>query len=175
MRTLYLLRHAKSAWGEDDLNDHDRVLNERGRQTAPIIGQFLKRKNAAIDLALCSSAARAQETWDLVAQELPKPPPVQVDERLYLCGVENMVMRLREVSDDVQSLIVVAHNPDMQILTISLSADRGSQAAGRARHKFPTAGLACFELDIDHWPDLRPDCGELLYFESPKRLIEGLA
>jgi len=175
MRTLYLLRHAKSAWGEDDLNDHDRVLNERGREAAPVIGRFLKRKTATIDLAICSSAARAQETWSLVSKELPFQPPVEVDERLYLCGVESMVMRLREVSDDVQSLIIIAHNPDMQILTISLSADRASQAAGRARHKFPTAGLAGFELDIDHWQDLRPDCGELVFFESPKRLIEGLA
>ncbi len=170
MRTLYILRHAKSAWDQPELSDHDRVLNGRGRWAAPVMGQYLARQGEQIDLALCSSAARARETWDLVAKELPSPPRVEVDERLYLCGLDNMAMRLRELPDEVRSVIVVAHNPDLQILTVALSRDRGSEATARARHKFPTAGLAKLELDIEDWADLQPECGTLIYFESPKRL-----
>jgi len=170
MRTLYLLRHAKSAWDQADLNDHDRVLNDRGRRSAPVIGRFLKKQGAELDLALCSSASRARETWGLVADELAVAPPVLIEERLYLCGIDNMVFRLRELDEKLASVILIAHNPDLQILTVSLSADRGSQAAGRVRHKYPTAGLARLELDIADWSDIRPDCGRLVYFETPKRL-----
>ncbi len=170
MRTLFLLRHAKSAWDQPELSDHDRILNDRGRWSAPVIGRFLQEQAVQLDLALCSSALRARQTWDLVSKELAAPPPVSVEQRLYLCGVENMAMRLRELEAAQKTVILIAHNPDLQILTVSLTADRGSPMAARARHKFPTAGLARLDLNIDSWADLQPDCGNLVSFESPKRL-----
>ena len=151
-------------------SDHERRLNVRGRETAPIIGRYLEAWSGGLDLALSSSAARARETWELIAPELAQAPPLIVDERLYLCGFEAVSLRLQELDDDIHSVIVIAHNPDLQILTVTLSSDRGSEATGRARQKFPTAGLARLDLAIDSWPDLRPACGQLTWFETPKRL-----
>ena len=170
MKQLYLFRHAKSAWDDPDVGDHDRVLTPRGRWAAGVMGRYLEDQGVRLDLALCSSAARARETWDLATAEMTQPPQLLVEEGLYLCGVESMAMRLRSLDETVKSVIVIAHNPDLQIMTVNLAHDQGSQAAARARHKFPTAGLARLDLEIAEWPDLRPDCGLLALFETPKRL-----
>ena len=92
MPVLYLLRHAKSTWENPDLSDHDRPLNERGRNAAPLIGKWLRDNAPALDLALVSSATRALETWKLVAAELKTRPAVTIDRSFYLAGQNQLAL-----------------------------------------------------------------------------------
>lgn len=131
---LILLRHAKSDWSTGKA-DHLRPLAPRGRRQAPLAGAWLAEHHPDIDLALVSPAARAQETWSLAAAELPAPPPVQVDERIYDGWLHAVVAGLPETADVV---VMVGHNPDMEELVEELT---GTSVRMR------TSELALIELD----------------------------
>lgn len=151
MRTLVLLRHAKSAW-PPGVPDQLRPLNPRGRRDAPAAGRALAALGP-IDLALVSPAARTGETFVAAAAELPQRPPMRADERIYQAGVGQLLAAIAEVPDEVGTLLVVGHNPGMEMLADYLVADDGSADYALMSLKFPTAGLAVIEVDRS-WADL---------------------
>ena len=157
MRTLLLLRHAKSSWDDAGLRDHDRPLNERGLAAAPRIGRLLVELGRVPDLVLSSTAARARATAESVAEASGiDRDDVMFVENLYLAPPGTIVDVVRKQAQDAQCVLVVAHNPGLEDLVESL--------AGHAE-AFPTAALAAFSLEIDDWRDLA--------LMSPNRL-EGL-
>ena len=111
-RTLILLRHAKSAW-PDGIPDAQRPLAGRGRRDAPAVGRWL-RGQLAIDLVLCSPAARAVQTWDLVAAQLDPIPRVRHDERLYGASAEELLRVTQELPHTVSTAALVGHNPGLE-------------------------------------------------------------
>lgn len=111
MKRLIFLRHAKSSWDSDAANDHARPLNERGRAEAPLLGPRLTERGCTPDLVVCSDAARARETWELAESTLDPPPRVEVDPRLYLAGPHQVREVVAERSEDVETLLLVGHNP----------------------------------------------------------------
>ncbi|MGH1525981.1 SixA phosphatase family protein [Leifsonia sp. L25] len=121
MSTLILLRHAKSDWS-GSVRDVDRPLAERGRTQAPLAGRWLADHADPIDLALVSPARRARETWELVSAELAPAPPVRFDDRVYAAYADTLLDVLRDVPDDLGTVILVGHNPGMEELA-SLLAD----------------------------------------------------
>jgi phosphohistidine phosphatase len=170
MRRLLLLRHAKSDWSEPGTPDRDRPLNRRGHEAASKIGTYLARHRLIPDSVLCSPAARARDTWALVAGELPDMPPVSLDERLYEAEPEAILEVLRETKPGIRSLLVVGHNPGLQELTSLLIASGDLEHRERLREKFPTAGLVVIDFAVKAWSRLHPRSGRLERFVVPRML-----
>lgn len=119
-RTLVVLRHAKSDWSGDD-EDIARPLAKRGRRQAPDSGRWLSANLDSIDLALVSPAERARSTWHLVAEELDVPPKVRLDERLYAASAGQLLAVVRELPDELRTVVVVGHNPGLEELISRLT------------------------------------------------------
>lgn len=171
MRTLLLLRHAKSSWGNDSLPDHDRPLNRRGREAATGMGRYLRDAGPVPDLALCSTAVRARETLDRLLESLGRPVEVRLDRALYLASDERLAERIAAAPEEAGVLLVVAHNPGMARLAVRLAATGDAASRGRLQRKLPTAGLARLEADAARWGDLVRGGGELAAFVRPKDLV----
>lgn len=165
MPTLLLLRHAKSAWDDPDLADHERPLNARGRRAAPAMGRRLREAGFAPDLVLCSSARRAQETWELAGRELDARPKVAVERGLYLCGAHALLARLRRLGSE-DCVLLVAHNPDLHELAGALAGSGAADELRALRAKLPTGGLAA--LAVEDWRTLAPKAARLLFFATPR-------
>ncbi|MGH3910295.1 MAG: SixA phosphatase family protein [Pseudonocardiaceae bacterium] len=118
-RTLILLRHAKSAWPQD-IADLQRPLAGRGRRDAPAVGRWLRQQAPTIDLAVCSPAVRARQTWELAAAQLDDEPPVRYDERLYgaslydTSATEVFLAVTRELPAHASAVLLIGHNPSLE-------------------------------------------------------------
>ncbi|WP_210463244.1 MULTISPECIES: SixA phosphatase family protein [Rufibacter] len=162
MKTLYLLRHAKSSWKYEELSDHDRPLNKRGRTDAPLIGQELLEREIKLDLVVSSSAVRAITTASLVAKELNfAPDKIGVQEELYLISSEDLLIFVQSLPDEYNHVMVVGHNPAFTELANQLSPDKSIA-------NIPTAGIVGLSFDCSHWGQISRDNAKLLFFDFPK-------
>ena len=146
MKTLLILRHAKSGWKEIGLTDRDRRLNNRGRRDAPLIGALLSRKNLKPDLIVSSTARRALTTAEMVADNCDYGPTVQADHRLYLAKPETVIDVVRSLAGDASTVLLVGHNPGLRELIALMTG---------AIETFPTAALAQVQLSITAWREIR--------------------
>lgn len=170
MKTLYLLRHAKSSWDDSSLRDFDRPLSPRGRHAAPALGAFLRNENLIPELVLCSTARRAQETWSLVLGALEAAPAVVESDLLYGAGPGQMLDEVRAHGQGYASVMLVGHNPGMEDLAHALAVSGPGKLMERLYRKYPTATLAVIDVDVDSWSDVRPGTGVLRRFVRPKDL-----
>jgi phosphohistidine phosphatase len=169
MLQLYLLRHAKSSWDDPELGDFDRPLNKRGYKAAPAVGNAMKRRGIKPELVLCSSAKRTLETWNLVAAELDCKPELRELHGIYLATPLQLLRQIRETPDEVSSLLLVGHNPGLELLAIALAGPESDQAAlNEMSKKYPTAALASFEVELESWRDLTT--ARLMDFMKPRSL-----
>jgi len=153
MRFLYLLRHAKSSWADPDLPDHDRPLTPRGERAARRIAGHIRRERIRPGLVLCSTAARARRTLEIIAPAMGDAVPVRVEDGLYGVDAEDLLSRLREVPDEVDAVLVVGHNPGLQELAVELAGDGNAGALRRLNERFPTGALATLTT-AGHWTEL---------------------
>jgi phosphohistidine phosphatase len=121
-RTLILLRHAKSDWSGDEA-DIARPLAKRGRRQAPDAGRWLAANLDSVDLAIVSPATRARSTWDLVAAELDVRPGTRIDDRVYAASDEQLLTVVRELPDDIETVVLVGHNPGIDDLASLLTGE----------------------------------------------------
>jgi phosphohistidine phosphatase len=173
MKTLYLLRHAKSAWNDPALADHDRPLAPRGARAATLIGRELRKDGFRADCILCSTARRAVDTLEIVTAQLDGDAlgmPVHQERELYLTGERTLLERLRRLPDKVGTVMLVGHNPDLHKLARELAGGGSKEDFGSLEAKFPTAGLAILEFPADKWSDIGPRTGKLTRFLVPKKL-----
>ena len=170
MKTIYMLRHAKSSWDDRSLPDHDRPLAERGRAAAPRVGAHMQEAGYLPDLVLCSTSARTRQTVDAVLSELEAEPVIEFEEELYLAGPAEMLDLVRSLPDIVESVLLVGHNPGTGMLAAALSGDGPPERIHLMSAKFPTAGLAIIELSVDRWKDVVSGCGSLKEFVRPRDL-----
>ena len=162
MKTLLLLRHAKSDWDNSELADYDRPLNGRGRRDAPRMGQLLAQHDLMPDLIVTSAARRAATTAELVALAAEYAGDIHYTEELYLADPETFLDVARDTPDGVVRLMLVGHNPGIEELVSELAGHDESM---------PTAALACFQLAVDRWSDLNDEtAAELLHLWRPKEL-----
>lgn len=148
MKTLLLLRHAKSSWDDDDLDDHDRPLNKRGKKAAPRMGQILREKGLVPDLIVSSTAKRARRTAELAAEAARYEGEVVLDQTLYLAPPQRYVRVAAGVDDRVQRLMLVGHNPGIEMCLDLLC---GQEEA------MPTAALALISVPVNRWSEISPD------------------
>ncbi|MFE5892927.1 SixA phosphatase family protein [Streptomyces sp. NPDC056462] len=155
LRRLVVLRHAKSAWPEG-VADHERPLAPRGLRDAPVAGRMLAEADCLPDLALCSTAVRARATWELAASQWGTPPPVRHDPRLYAADVPDLLAVTQEVSAEVETLLLVGHNPGLEDLVLDLAGDDLDGALDEVRTKFPTSAIAVLAWHGTTWRALTP-------------------
>lgn len=165
MAALYLLRHAKAAASGPGIKDHDRPLTAEGRNDAAALGALLRQRRIRPDLVLCSSALRARETWSGLAAGLDDAPELAVEADLYICGWPQLLRRLRAVRAD--SVLVIAHNPDVQVLALTLAGEGPAPDLTRLGDGFPAAGLAALTLRVDNWGELDRHGASLDFFLTP--------
>ena len=164
MRTLYLLRHAKSSWDDAGVPDRERVLAPRGRKASKRIASHLDREEIRPELVLCSPARRTRETLDRIGDALGAPKVV-FDEQLYGADDDELLSRLREVPDRFGSVMLVGHNPGIADLLALLAADRSSLPG-----EVPTGALATLSVPVDDWAELAPHSARLDAFVVPREL-----
>jgi phosphohistidine phosphatase len=162
-KRLLLLRHAKSSWDDPSLADHDRPLAPRGRKAAKLIGEYLRSERIEISLVLCSSARRAGET--LVRAQPLGEAAIVIEPGLYGASRSELLDRVHHLSDDIDSAMVIGHNPALEDLTLAL-AQPGTELAGG---KFPTGALATLTFS-GRWHDLAPGKATLTGFVKPREL-----
>ena len=145
MKTLLLLRHAKSSWKHPELTDYDRPLNKRGKRTAPLMGALLQDENLIPDFILCSSAVRAHITAVLVAKACAYIGKIKKTRKLYLAEPQAYIEVLLQVADKHVRVLVVGHNPGLEALIEALTGETMAM---------PTASLALIELSLKRWREL---------------------
>jgi phosphohistidine phosphatase len=168
VKTLLLLRHAKSSWARSDLPDHDRPLAPRGVRAAGLMADHLREHDLRPALVVCSSAQRARQTLDALRDVLDEAAEVTIERRLYGADADELLERLRAVDPGIPSVLVIGHNPAMQDLAIGLAGPVGGDALSRLRTKFPTAALATLELAS--WDGLAPGGAHLASLVVPREL-----
>ncbi len=153
MKRIYLLRHGKSSWDDPSLPDAERPLAPRGRKAARRIADHLRVAKIRPEVVLCSSARRAVETLEAIRPVL-EDASIEAEDALYAADEDRLLSRLRDLPDDVASVMVIGHNPGLQDLGLLLAA--GGEDLPGLREKFPTGALATLEADVAGWRDLGP-------------------
>jgi phosphohistidine phosphatase len=170
MRTLLLLRHAKSSWETPGEADLDRRLAPRGRRAAPLVAQRMVKRGWLPELVLCSPALRVRETWQLMAPVLGEQIPCKVSRTIYPGAPSRLMMALSRAPAEVERLMLIGHNPGLGSLATSLCGTGSHKDLTSMSTKFPTAGLAVIGFDVGRWADITPGSGRLEAFVRPKDL-----
>ena len=162
MKTLLVLRHAKSSWDDAALDDHERPLNKRGRRDAPRMGELVREHGLIPDVVISSDAVRARLTAEAVIEAARYAGAILLDRRLYMAGPADILSLLRTVGEKAETVMIVGHNPGLEELVAQLTGDW---------QDLPTAALAQIILPIDRWRDLNLSSrGTLVGHWGPKEL-----
>jgi phosphohistidine phosphatase len=169
LKTLYVLRHAKSDWGDSSLRDFDRPLNERGWKAAKSMGREMRARGLAPDLVLVSPAARTTETLARVEEGFGEKFGAVEERNIYLAETETLLGLVRGAPADSDRLMIVGHNPGMHELVLVLS-EGPQDVRADAAEKFPTAALAEISFDVRDWTDVAAGSGQIRSFLKPRHL-----
>ncbi len=159
MKTLLVLRHAKSSWDYPHLSDFDRPLNSRGEKTAPFMGRLVGEKELVPDRIVSSPANRARTTAETAAEAGGFGVQVELDDRIYGAGTTGLLYIVAEFDDEDDSVMIVGHNPGFEMLVASLTGEH---------RRMPTAALAVIDLDIESWSEIESGSGSLRRIFIPK-------
>ena len=162
MKTLLLMRHAKSSWSSAKLADHDRPLNDRGLADVPKMGELLASLDVVPDVILCSTAERARQTVELLCQTLPFEGEVIYSRMLYHAGDEVFNEELGRLGDEIEIAMIVGHNPGMEYAVENYTGDW---------ERMSTASVARIEFPISNWGEMADEPeGELTGLWRPKEI-----
>jgi phosphohistidine phosphatase len=146
MKTLLVLRHAKSSWNDPALDDHERPLNKRGRRDAPRMGKLVREYGLRPDVVISSDAVRARLTAEAVAEAARYAGEILLDPHIYMAGPADILSLLATVQENAETVMIVGHNPGLEQLVEQLTGER---------QDLPTAALAQIGLPINRWRDLK--------------------
>jgi phosphohistidine phosphatase len=162
MKTLLLMRHAKSSWGDPQMADHDRPLSKRGKRDAPRIGRLIREEGLLPDIILSSTALRARMTTEAIIDQSAYQGKIIYLDELYLAEPVSYLNALRGLPEEYDRALVIGHNPAMETLVELLS--------GKPR-AMPTSALAYFALPIQLWQDINEETkGKIVYLWRPREL-----
>lgn len=170
MKSLTLLRHAKSAWDDPVMRDIARPLNARGRRAARTVGKSMRTSGLRFDRVIASPATRVVETLEDIALGYGRALSPCYDQRLYLASPESLLEIIHETGDDVARLLLVGHNPGLEQLALLLTDQRDAGFRASLVEKYPTGALAEISLRADRWNDVREGSGTLVRFVRPRDL-----
>ncbi|UTW55293.1 histidine phosphatase family protein [Kordiimonas sp. SCSIO 12610] len=170
MKKLYLMRHAKSDWDDFTLDDHDRPLNERGRNNATQMGQYIAKNDIQIDLIYCSTAVRTRETLKLLVQQTDLKCPKEFRADIYEASSTTLMSIIQNCPEKYKNIMLVGHNPGMHILGLTLTAAQKSLHRQQLERHLPTGTLQDITLNVDTFNEAVEDCGVLNNLVRPKTL-----
>lgn len=160
MKTLYLVRHAKSSWDNLGLSDFDRPLNERGRKDAPSMAKRLKEKEITIDYIISSPAIRALTTCQEFCRILGLSENYyKTETNLYHASADTLLENINYMNDLHQSVMLFGHNPGI--------TEFANLIFNTSIENIPTTGIVAGVLHVPSWEDIKPGCGKLKFFEYP--------
>lgn len=162
MKTLYLVRHAKSSWDNANLADFDRPLNRRGEKAAPFMAKLIAEKKALIDLVISSPANRALTTAEIFCDILGYPAE-NIDQRIeiYNGGINHMLQIVRQIPGSASSAMLFGHNPTLTSFANFLS--------GEHLDNIVTCGVVRIDMNSNSWQETMMGSGELVWYEYPKK------
>jgi phosphohistidine phosphatase len=161
MKTLYLVRHAKSDWSDASLDDFDRPLNKRGRNNAPLMGRVLREKGVNPDLIVSSPALRAITTAQVLAREIGyAQEKIVTNQQIYEASVKTLTKVISKQSASKETLMLVGHNPGLTAFANHVSDFNADNV--------PTTGVVCIQFAMDDWKNLESTTGKLVFFHYPK-------
>lgn len=163
MKTLLLLRHAKSSWHDESLTDFERPLNERGLGAAPFMGEYMRRQGLTPEVIVSSPAKRARQTAELVRKAARIEPDIIFDKRIYEADVSTLLEVVAQFPAAPDKVLLVGHNPGFEALLNHLTGER---------QHLSTAALAEILLPIDEWSDATRARGTLASFARPRELMK---
>jgi phosphohistidine phosphatase len=161
MKKLLILRHAKSSWDDASLRDFERPLNERGERDAPYMGKALAERGMRPEMIVCSPAARAKRTAELVKESAGWSAPLKFDERIYEASPQTLFLIVTELGNEVSTCVLAGHNPGMEGIIKLLTG---------TSTEMPTASVAIIEFDEGSWSEIEPGNGRLAEVLRPKEL-----
>ena len=163
MKTLYLVRHAKSSWKFPNLPDIDRPLNKRGQRDAPEMGRRLKEKGIVPDIMISSPADRAFTAAQMIAKKIGYPiAEIVQDHELYHAGNGTLLNTIRSIDNDRQSAMLFGHNPGF--------TDFANILSDFSTDNVPTTGVVALQFNVESWEDVEKGEGEFLFFDYPKKI-----
>jgi phosphohistidine phosphatase len=162
VKTLYLVRHAKSSWDDPSQEDFDRPLNKRGKQDAPFMGQKLKEMGIRPDLLVSSDAKRAKKTAEALAEALEYPlQGILFKREMYQADCDDMLKLINAMNDAADSMMIIGHNPEFTWLANKL--------AQMEIENIPTSGVVCIAFNVMSWAQISYGRGRMQFFDYPKR------
>ena len=162
MKTLYMVRHAKSSWADMSLSDHDRPLNGRGERNAPEMGKRLKERGIKPDLLVSSSANRAHTTAKMISKEIGyEEQKIVTTRELYHADEDDIVEFVQKQDDSIDSLMIFGHNPGF--------TDCVNLLSGAGYYNIPTCGIATITFETDTWKNVNGGNGDLQHYDYPKK------
>lgn len=180
MLRLWLLRHAKSAWDDPDLDDFARPLSPRGKKACRALARHMAERSLQPDLVLCSPATRTRQTWERLEKRLaadqpprmPGEPRTRFEPSLYMADSSTLLALVRATPAAIRELLVIGHNPGLEEFAASLSGASAGDALDRLQQKYPTGGLAELTFTAKSWAQVAPKGGFLASFVVPAQLAE---
>jgi phosphohistidine phosphatase len=167
MKTLYLIRHAKSSWDNPKLNDFDRPLNERGKNDAPVMGKWLKKNNEIPDYVISSPANRAKKTAQKICREVNyDEKKIYWEQKLYETTVPVWLKIVCGFSKKYHHVYLVGHNDTITQFCNYLS--------GAAIPNIPTCGIVKIKFNTVDWREISAQSGDLQWFQFPKNLADKI-
>ena len=167
MKTLYLMRHAKSSWDMPGLSDNERPLNNRGKKNAPFMGKLLKERNEIPDLIISSPAKRAYSTAKRIAAKVDYPgKKIFMEEKLYMADTDEFLSVISDTGQNINKLMLISHNSGITRFANFIS--------GENLDNIPTAGITRIDFDMDSWKQINETKGRMIFFEYPKKYKDNV-
>lgn len=162
MKTIYLVRHAKSDWNSAHTSDFERTLNERGMKAAPFMATRLRGKKVRPEVVLSSPAKRALTTAEIFCDILGYPKEhIQKRSEIYEGGAGRLLTIIQQIPDDCTTAMIFGHNPTMTAFSNLLS--------GNSIDSLVTCGVVRIDMDIESWMEANADSGKLVWYDFPKK------
>ncbi|MEH3158908.1 MAG: histidine phosphatase family protein [Sphingomonas taxi] len=170
MKTLTLLRHAKSGWDDPVARDFDRPLNAKGRRAAQTVGRHLRALDLGFDHVVASPAVRVGETIDAVVSGYGRTLAPVWERRIYLASAATLLDVIHELPDAATRVLLVGHNPGLEDLVLMLVPAAADGLRAEVEEKYPTASVAEMTLPIDRWDAVAAGGASLARFVRPRDL-----
>ncbi|TVR81450.1 MAG: hypothetical protein EA412_03135 [Chitinophagaceae bacterium] len=164
MKTLYIVRHAKSSWKFREKRDYERPLNQRGLENGAKMAEYIKKMGESVDLIVSSPAKRAHDTALIFAEKLEyNPEKIQLNSSIYESSLKELFAITLSIPQDVNSAMIFGHEPTLSSYTEFLT--------NKYFEKVPTSGIVKIQFATDNWNKITAKSGELVYFIYPKKVL----
>jgi phosphohistidine phosphatase len=171
MKTIILMRHAKSSWSDHDTKDMDRPLSPRGRICAATMGAWLAEQNVMPDHVILSTARRSKETWDRLKPFVGDKAEGDAVPEVYMAGPDALLDALKATPDSAETVVLIGHQPGLSALARKLTNGDVPENCSRAFRDFPTAATAVLKSDVKDWSKLKFGKAEFSKFGLPKEVV----